>query len=135
MRVFLDTSGIMAVMNSDDVFHLSAKETWQELLSNDAILFCNNYILVESFVLLQSRFGLEAVRIFQNDILPVLNVDWVDEQVHNQAVSALFVSNRRTLSLVDCTSFETMRHLGISHVFGFDRHFQEQGFEILPASG
>ena len=135
MRVFLDTSGILAVLNANDDYHTSAKKTWRELLSGNTHLCCNNYVLVESFILLQSRFGLEAVRLFQNDILPMLEVDWVNEQAHSQAVSALLAANRRTLSLVDCTSFETMRHLGISHVFAFDPHFQEQGFEVIPAAG
>jgi predicted nucleic acid-binding protein len=41
-------------------------------------------------------------------------------------------SARRRLSLVDCTSFEVMRRLGITSAFAIDRHFVEQGFEVLP---
>jgi len=32
---------------------------------------------------------------------------------------------------VDCVSFVTMRHYKIEKVFVFDRHFEEQGFEIV----
>jgi predicted nucleic acid-binding protein len=44
----------------------------------------------------------------------------------------LNTANRRQLSLVDYTGFETMRHLGIEKVFTFDEHFREQGFELIP---
>ena len=47
-------------------------------------------------------------------------------------MEALLVVNHRKLSLVDCASFETMRRLGIQKVFTFDRHFADQGFQVLP---
>jgi predicted nucleic acid-binding protein len=48
------------------------------------------------------------------------------------AMSALLAANRRTLSLVDCTSFEIMRESGLDTVFTFDAHFSEQGFKVIP---
>jgi predicted nucleic acid-binding protein len=44
----------------------------------------------------------------------------------------LLTADRRQLSLVDCSSFETMRRLGIKKVFSFDEHFREQDFEVIP---
>jgi predicted nucleic acid-binding protein len=35
------------------------------------------------------------------------------------------------LSLVDCTSFRTMRRRRVRWVFAFDHHFVEEGFETL----
>jgi len=131
MKVFIDTSAILAVLNANDRYHVDAAKVWNALLSQPKQLYINNYILVEVFSLLQNRFGLEAVRLFTNDVLPVLGITWVDESIHQQAVSALLTANRRTLSLVDCTSFETMRQLGIIQVFAFDDHFKEQGFEVI----
>ena len=55
----------------------------------DTQLYLNNYVLIETFTLLQNRFGLEAVRLFQGDILPVMEIAWIDEATHNSAVSAL----------------------------------------------
>jgi len=98
----------------------------------DVQITCSNYVLVEAIALLQSRFGLEAVRLLQRDVIPVLDVAWADEPIHLQAVSAMLVANRRQLSLVDCASFGIMQQLGISSVFAFDPHFSEQGFEVFP---
>ncbi|MBI5232956.1 MAG: ribbon-helix-helix protein, CopG family [Deltaproteobacteria bacterium] len=74
----------------------------------------------------------EAVRTFNDDVLPLRNIEWVDETIHNAGVSALNVASRRKFSLVDCVSFEAMRRLGIKTVFAFDQHFKEQGFQCMP---
>ena len=68
----------------------------------------------------------------QSNIVPFLQVDWISEPQHTSDVNDVFTANRRQLSLVDCSSFETMRRLGIEKVFTFDEHFREQGFEVIP---
>ena len=84
------------------------------------------------FALVQNRFGMKALRLFQEDVLPALQVEWIDEAIHAAAVGILFASSRRKLSLVDCVSFETMRLLKIETAFTFDNHFKEQGFICIP---
>ena len=71
------------------------------------------------------------MRLFESDILPIIEIVWVDETIHMQGMSARLVANRRNLSLVDCTSFEIMRHLGLDTTFSFDPHFSEQGFKVI----
>jgi len=132
MRVFIDTSAFLSILDADDKFHRKAKSKWAELVTSEALLFSNNYILVETFALVQHRFGMKAVRAFHDDILSLINVEWVDETTHKAGVSALEVAGRRRLSLVDCISFETMRQLGIKTAFTFDRHFAKQGFKCIP---
>jgi predicted nucleic acid-binding protein len=131
MSVYIDTSAFLAVLNADDRFHDRARRIWRRLIEADLSLFCNNYILVETIAVLQNRLGMDAVIAFQNDISPILTILWVDEELHQRAVSALLAARRRRLSLVDCTSFESMRRVGLYRVFAFDAHFEEQGFEVL----
>ena len=130
--VFVDTSALYALLDADDVGHTAAKMAWIEILQSDSWLVSSNYVLVETCALLQGRIGIEAVRVFHEDIAPLLDVYWVDETLHHAAASALLVAGRRKLSLVDCTSFEVMRQAGIHTAFSLDRHFQEQGFETIP---
>ena len=132
MTVFVDTSALYAVLDADDDHHSSAKETWVDFLENRDGLQTDNYVLLETLALLQSRLGMTAVNKFATDVLPVLNVFWVDEGVHRSAHHALLVSARRRLSLVDCVSFEVMRRLHLNTAFCFDPHFAEQGFRVLP---
>lgn len=133
MTVFLDTSTFMAILNKDDANHQSAKKFWGELIYSDNILITNNYVLVESFSLIQRRLGLESVRVFQEDILPLINIEWIDKAVHEAGISALLTASRKKLSLVDCVSFEVMRNLGIKKIFAFDPHFEEQGFIAISS--
>src|SRR3972149_9815252 len=123
MNVFVDTSAFFAVMDADDRNHKQAKAVWRDILNAETIMICTNYVLVETFALLQSRLGLKAVRSFQTDAVPVLQVEWVSETLHRVVVSALLVANRRRISLVDCVSFETMRALGIRKAFAFNPDF------------
>jgi len=132
MTIFVDTSAFLAILDSDDQNHTSAKEAWEEIVSQEGNLLCTNYILVETFALVQNRLGMEAVRTMHDDIFPVVSVEWMDAQSHYSSVMAMIVASRRRLSLVDCASFETMRRLGLSSAFAFDRNFEEQGFEIIP---
>jgi uncharacterized protein len=132
MRIFIDTSAFYALLDRDDENHRKAKNAWVDLLKNENTLITSNYVLVETFALLQHRLGIEAVRGFQNDILPLVNIEFVISELHRSGVSALLSASRRNLSLVDCVSFEMMRTLEIKTAFTFDPHFKEQGFNMLP---
>lgn len=132
MKAFIDTSAFLAVLDADDRNHRKAKAEWIELITSESVLFSNNYVLVETFALVQHRLGMEAVRSFNDDILPLINIEWIDESTHKAGINAMLVALRRKLSLVDCVSFETMRLLGVKTVFAFDAHFEEQGFNCMP---
>lgn len=132
MTVFVDTSALYALLDADDANHARAAKEWKSLLESEQSLVTTNYILVECCALIQNRLGLEAVRVFCDAIVPVLNVDFVSAEVHRLGTAALLAASRKGLSLVDCVSFEVMRHNGIRSVFTFDRHFREYGFEPLP---
>lgn len=134
MNIFIDTAAFLAVLNANDQFHTAARQVWDEILASDVALFSSNYVILEATALLQHRFGIEAVRLFEVDILPIVEIGWVNETIHKQGMSALLAANRRSLSLVDCTSFEIMRQVGLDTVFTFDPHFRELGFKVIPAT-
>ena len=132
MVIFVDSSALLALVDQADRYYEAAMSTWRNLLTQDEDLVVNNYVLVESMALAQRRIGLEAVHILQDSIVPFLDIEWVDEDMHQASVMRVLSSNRRQLSLVDCSSFETMRRLGLDTVFTIDAHFREQGFNIIP---
>lgn len=130
--ILVDTSALLAVMDANDQHHERARAAWEQLVVGEDSLLCTNYILVETFALLQSRLGLAAVRAFQDDVVPLLRIEWLEAQGHQRSVAALLIAGRRQLSLVDCASFDAMRLLGLTTAFTFDRHFAEQGFQCVP---
>jgi len=131
MNCFVDTSAIYALLDGADSNHAHAAATWKRLLEEEATVVVTNYILVETFALVQHRLGIKAARALQEDLVPVLTTEWVDPATHREALAALLAAGRRSLSLVDCTSFSTMRRLGLREAFAFDAHFAEQGFHLL----
>ncbi len=128
MSVFVDTSALLAVLNSGDENHARASRSFRALVESDEPLVTTSYVLVETVALLQHRFGLGAVRGFQDAVAPMLAVVWVDAELHAEGTAALLTANRRELSLVDCVSFACMRQQGLARAFHFDRHFRDQGF-------
>jgi predicted nucleic acid-binding protein len=132
MNIFIDTSAFLAVLDEGDMNHPAAKIFWKKIISKGDVLLCHNYILVETSALVLRRLGMKAIRVFEQDIIPILRIIWVAKEVHTSAVSAHLVADQRTLSLVDCVSFEIMRRTGVHKAFAFDRHFRDYGFEVNP---
>jgi predicted nucleic acid-binding protein len=132
MTAFVDTSAFLAVIDRDDDHHSKADKAWKRLLDGDEPLVTSNYVLVETFAVLQHRIGIEAVREFERDVVPVVGIRWIGEHQHAAGISAVLSGGRRCLSLVDSTSFEVMKGLGIRRCFTFDGHFREQGFDCIP---
>jgi predicted nucleic acid-binding protein len=130
--IFIDTSAFLAILDADDDFHAEAKAAWKEIVSSGALLFTSNYVLVETFALVQNRLGLKAIKVFHEDIVPLLSIRWADAAIHCAATSALLAAGRKKLSLVDCVSFEVMRSSAIKCACTFDRHFKELGFDCIP---
>lgn len=132
MSVFADTSALYAVLDANDEFHARASTAWISLLSDDATLVTTNYVLIESFALVQARLGMDAVRALSDQLLPAVRTIAVTEEDHRGAVQALLAADRRHLSLVDCASFLVMRRLGLRSVFAFDDAYRDQGFTTIP---
>ena len=130
--IFVDTSAFYALLDGDDAEHSRALKLWKGKPPGEGSLVTTNYVVLESMALLQSRLGMPAVRVFRDAILPLVRIEWIDEVIHAQAVSAFIATDRRGLSLVDLSSFATMRRLGIRSAFTFDRHFRQYGFRPLP---
>lgn len=133
MSLFIDTSALYALLDGDELRHADVVAAWRTVTDNGRILFTSNYVLVETFALVQRRLGLEAVHALADVFVPLLQPVWVDEELHAAAVASLFTATERRLSLVDCASFELMRRLGLTDVLALDADFARQGFNLLPA--
>lgn len=130
--VFVDTSAFFALIVTSDEKHDLALSHWKQLLAENPQIVTTNYVIVESIALIQNRSGLANVSAFLDNFLPLLEIIWIGQHLHADAVNSVLTANRRHLSLVDCSSFATMRRLRIESVFTFDEHFKEQGFTVVP---
>jgi len=126
--IFVDTSALYALFDQSDRFHRAAAEVFSALDPDKTLLVSSSYVALETLCLLQTRIGLNAVRKWRTDFQPILEIVWVDRQLHEQALAELLAANKPGISLTDWTSFGIMRGRDIEDAFTFDRHFSQQGF-------
>ncbi len=133
MSLFLDTSGLYAFFVRTEERHGEVLRALRRALEEGRDLWVTNYVLVETTALLQHRFGLAPVRDLTDRLVPLLRVHWVEEALHGRAAARLLRTDCRSLSLVDCVSFEFMRVRGLREALALDRQFAEEGFRLLPS--
>lgn len=132
--VLVDSSAQLPLLNDSDPLHLDATSHWHRLLdgiwAGKIAGITHSGVVSEAVSLVQRRLGMASVRQLNDRILSVLHIVWVDEELHNRAFAAMLAADRRSVSLVDWTSFELMRSRGITHALAFDAHFAERGFSL-----
>ncbi len=134
--VFLDTSGIVAAINSRDAYHEKARQIFYKLAEEKTILLITNYIRAETHALLLHRAGRKsALKAGRKSALNFLEdhswlVEWVLPDDEKNAVSLLYEYGDKDFSLTDATSFVVMKRLGIKEAVFFDRHFRQFGIRL-----
>jgi len=87
MAVYVDTSAVLALLAARDQNHDEALVTWQDPIAAQEELVCSSYVLIETFALVQSRLGMDAVQALQTDARPALTVVWVTQEIHEAGVT------------------------------------------------
>lgn len=127
---FVDTSALLAFLDRDAARHEEIVASIADVLRKRRGV-THNYVVIETEVLVHRRLGAGVVRRLLNDVVPALEVVWVDAELHAAAVRAHLRSLRRRASLVDQVSFELMRRRRMRRALALDRDFTREGFELL----
>ncbi len=129
MSVFVDTSAMIAALDSDEPESARIREAWAAGFDQGEGFVTSDYSVVEACAVAQRRLGMEATRDLVDTLVPLMTLEWVVEKDHAAGMTAMLTAGRRQLSLVDCVSFAMMRRLGIRECLAADRHFEKQGFK------
>ncbi|MBM4339913.1 MAG: PIN domain-containing protein [Deltaproteobacteria bacterium] len=127
--IFLDTSAIYALSDKADPHHITALKKFDDALRAGETFLIHNYIIVESAALLQARLGYPTAARFLREVKS-FDLEWIDQELHEDAEKELERIGKRGVSLVDCASFVVMKRRGVKEVLAFDADFQEQGFTL-----
>lgn len=130
--VFVDTSALYALLVRGDDNHQPALETALLLQTTGASLATSSFVVLETVSLLQARVGVDAVRAFYLDMLPLMEIVWIDSGLLDRAMRALLAASSRRISLTDWTSITLMQERGWPQAFAFDEDFARQGIDVLP---
>jgi predicted nucleic acid-binding protein len=122
-NVFVDTSGFYAVLDVTDAFHATATKNFQRAEREQWMLHTTNYVVHETWALIQHRLGWNAMEDFLDTLLPLCNVEFVDAQLHEQGAMRCRQARARNLSLTDCISIEFMKQKAMTEAIANDVHF------------
>ena len=131
MRVFVDTSAILALLSTRDRWHLEAARTYRGLLDSRATFISTDWVLAEAVTLARMRVSYAISRKIGDALLGTgFDLVWVDRVLVDEAWNWFEKYSDQALSLCDCVSFVTMRRLGIKTAFAYDDDFRIARFEI-----
>lgn len=131
-RVFLDSSGYLAVISQRDAHHLAARAAWATFVREGWRTYTSTYVVVEAHALFLTRLGhrpaTEFLRQFGSTATRVLQVRASD--VAN-AEQIIYRYHDKHFSLTDATSFVLMDQLRIGVALTTDANFGQYGFQMV----
>ena len=136
MKIFLDTSALIAYCNVDDRYHPEASKTMERIRRGEIPLtrfYTTDYVLDETLTFIECVLKIHELAIEVGEALqtsPFTTIIRIDEETFKEAWNIF--KNSKGYSFTDCTSFAAMKKYGVTHVFTFDKHFQEAGFQTIP---
>lgn len=130
MTLFVDSSGILALVDRDDPAHVAIVAAFER--GRRERLVTHAYVIVETLAVARRRYGPAVAADLIDRVIPALDVALVDADLHAGALAAFRESVDSSVSLVDRTSFAFMRRAGIQRVIALDMDFRSAGFETLP---
>jgi len=133
VSVFVDTSAFYALMVRTDAAHGPVRRAFVALIDSGRPMWTTSFVLVETMALLQHRISLAAARDFDDELLPAVQVRWVDEELYRLGADRLWREDRRQLSLVDCVSLEFMKREGLTTALAVDPDLQQAGIDVVPS--
>ncbi|VVB90540.1 tRNA(fMet)-specific endonuclease VapC [uncultured archaeon] len=133
MRIFLDTSGLIALSDEKDKNHTRAEVYLRQQVQKGARFVSGRNILVEYIDGVTKRISKkkaveELDKILNSKLLviePVSKADW------DKAIRYFRKYHDHQIDLTDCLSFAIMERLDLNTALTFDNDFKTHGFDVL----
>jgi len=138
MKLFLDTTALVAYYNISDKHHSEAAEILRKIKNKEMAvtkIFTSDFIIDESLttILALTKRHDFAVNLGKSILeSPFIEKLWTTTMVFEEAWKLFQVSSRQRYSFTDCVSFVHMKNLHIETAFSFDEHFKMAGFNTIP---
>ena len=131
--VFLDTVGLIALLNQDDQYHHRAAEAFARIGQTARKVITTDLVLAE----LGNSLARTALREDVFWLIRQLHEDrsstvlYVTRQRFHEALELYHARQDKSWGLVDCVSFTVMRSKRLIDAFTADHHFEQAGFNCL----
>ena len=132
MRIFIDTSALIALADRSDQYHRRATTLLQAMRA--AEWHTSTYILDETITRLRFVAGVHvAVKVAESLWESRLyRIHPVDQRIERAALAVLKKFSDQQLSFTDCTTIALMEHVGLERIFAFDDDFRKVGYMLVP---
>lgn len=130
-KIFLDTSGILALLNKRDTLHGVAIEANKILENSPTLFIISDYIVLEICNALAKHklLGIKTLSyLFTSQDIELVKIN---ENIWQESLNIYQQYHDKTWGLTDITSFVIMQKQGIDEAFTADHHFEQFGFKIL----
>ena len=129
--IFVDTGGFYALADRKDPAHARAARWYR---TSKEPLVTTECVFAETMSLLTKRLDKQTAVAFGDGLRRAtrVRVDTVTSDTREAAWNLFAGRLDKDWDLIDCTSFTFMEALGIHDAFGFDRHFVQRGFRLVP---
>jgi predicted nucleic acid-binding protein len=128
--VFLDTSGLLCVLDVREEHHVLASELFERADRR----VTTNYVLLELVsLMIARRMNQEAMLRFVRRIEEDRRIEflWVNQSNHRAGMERLSRRLDKTYTLCDAVSFVLMDAHNITDALTTDVHFEQEGFTRL----
>jgi uncharacterized protein len=131
--VFLDTVGLIAVVDADDQWHSLAEKIWRELMASGVPIITTSLVLIEMADGLSRVRHRQAAIELQERITCSLRIEVVQSTSDHEARAWKLFGQRsdKEWGMTDCVSFIVAHDRQIEDVFSADHHFEQAGFRLL----
>lgn len=126
--VFVDTSRFYALLDRTDPAHGGCASCFRRAEAEGWSLVTSNYVLHETWALIQARLGWRALDAWRDHIVPLCEIVWIDGSMHALGEARCRQARERRLGLTDCLSIEIVRRRGIREFIGEGEHLSREGF-------
>lgn len=132
-KVFVDTSGWVALFVENDQNHKKAVSIFEEIKNSKIPIYTSDYCIDETITTILARGNhkqsvLAGEALFTSKLIKIVYVcpDYL------QPAWQLYQKYRdKSFSFTDVTSFTIMKDLNIKKAFAFDREFIQAGIDLI----
>ena len=130
-EVFLDTVGVLALLDVRDQWHAAAEQAWERVLAQRWGFLTTPLVLVECANAAARRPYRAAVAELREALAAAGSVVEPERAEWEEAWKNYARGDAASAGMVDHVSFLVMRRRGLMRAFTNDRHFTAAGLEVL----
>ena len=132
-KIFVDTSGWVALFVKKDINHRKAVSVFEELKKFKALIHTSDYVIDETITTILARGNhkqsvIAGKALFSSEIIKNI---YVAPEYLEPAWKLYQKYKDKEFSFTDVTSFTIVKYLDIKKVFSFDNDFRQAGINVI----